>query len=163
MHKVFYAVGVPVLGIGVTMLFGQAIPLISQFANWEIIGIVTTAVGLSLLAIAVVLHLRASSATRSRHVRFMTNPSTGYEVFRNLMSTPIRIVGIDMSDPNVDHMAVGLPWRLDPGGEVALNPRRNPPGRSTLTIHWEDARGRTHRYRILVSRSGPLVEGLQLY
>lgn len=110
MHKTFWTAGGAILAIGVTMLFGQAVRPISGWADWGIIGGITVVLGAGLLIAGVVLWVVGRGATRSRLVRYMTNPTTGSRVFRNQMSMPIRIVGIEKSDPHVDHLAVGLPW-----------------------------------------------------
>lgn len=152
----FLSIGASALAIGITILFGQAVPLIRSLAPWAEIGAGVTLLGSLSLIAGGVLWCRSVKTSWFSQVRYMTNSTTGDRVFRNLMRTPIKITGVDKSDPNVDHWAIGLPNVIPAGAEVPLNPKRNPPGRSTLIIHWEDDRGRGHRYRIAVTESGPL-------
>lgn len=157
MHRALYAVGDVVLGIGVTMLFGQAVPFLASLGvDWPLFGAITAIAGIALLVAGLVAHTRTAKAGWSRSVRFLTDPLTGDEVFRNISDGPIQIFRIDNPGDRIDHIAVGYPTEIATGGQVPLNPRLKSPGSAVLTINWNDVRGRSHTYRIPVGRIGPM-------
>lgn len=156
------SIGAVLTGFGLTILFGSPVGWFGEFQGWPVVGSVLLLAGLCLLTAAGVLLVRMNGTTRDRRVSYRTDPTTGLKAFRNHMTTPITITGVESSE-HVDHLAIGLPWTIEPGEKVDFNAKRNPSGRGQSVITWEDSRGRPHRFRIMVTESGPIFPGLQIF